>query len=320
MKKKILFLSAYNSPFVVNDFEILQNHFIVKNLDLSNKSKLAYFLLIFKEILRTDIVYCWFADFAAYLAVKMARFFHKKIIVVVGGYEVSNLPGYGGLTNKNRASRLKYTLNNATKVITISDFSKAEIENLNLDINAQKISIGIELQENLVPKTNTILTVGSVTKSHYKLKGLDTFVKVSLQFPEYEFKIIGNYDEEIKEKLLIINPRIKLTGKLEHGKLLDLMKEAKIYCQLSQRESFGLSVLEAMNLGCIPIVTKVGALPELVENKDYHCVYGDIVSTITAIQKAIKTERKEEIIKHVKEKYTLKQREEKLIELIKQIL
>ena len=39
-----------------------------------------------------------------------------------------------------------------------------------------------------------------------------------------------------------------------------------------------------------------------------------------AIQKAIKSEHKEELIKHVKEKYTLKQREEKLIELIKQEL
>ena len=319
MKKKILFLSAYNSPFVINDFEILQKHFIVKNLDLSNKRKFTYFLLIFKEILQADIVYCWFADFAAYLAVKIARFFHKKIIVVVGGYEVSNLPDYGGLTNKNRASRLKYTLNNATRVITVSDFSKAEIENLNLDIKVQKISIVVKLQENLTSKTNSILTVGSATKSHFKLKGLDTFVKVSLNFPEYEFIIIGNYDVEIKEKLLKLNPRIKFTGKLEHCKLMDLMKEAKIYCQLSQRESFGLSVLEAMNLGCIPVVTKVGALLELVDNSEYHCNYGDANSAEIAIQKAIKSEQKEEIIKHVKENYTLKQREEKLIKLIEQV-
>ncbi len=320
MKKKILFLSAYNSTFVKNDFEILQKHFIVKNLDFSNKSKLVYFLLILKEILWADLVYCWFADFAAYLSTKIVRFFNKEIIVVVGGYEVSNLPGYGGLTNKNRTSRLKYTLYNATKVITVSGFSKAEIETLNLDINLQNINIGVEFQDNLTPKTNTILTVGSATKSHYKLKGLDTFAKVSLDFPDYEFIIIGEYDEEIKEEFIKLNPRIKLTGKLEHSRLMDLMREAKVYCQLSQRESFGLSVLESMNLGCIPVVTKVGALPELVENIEYHCEYGDVDSTKIAIQKAIKTEQKEELIKRVKENYTLRQREEKLIELVKQVL
>ena len=320
MKKKILFLSAYKSPFVVNDFEILQKQFTVKNLNLSCKGTFLYFLLILKEILWADLVYCWFADFAAYLSTKIVRFFNKEIIVVVGGYEVSDLPDYGGLTNKNRALRLKYTLNNATKVITISDFSKAEIETLNLDINLQKINIGVEFQDNLTQKKNTILTVGSATKSHYKLKGLDTFVRVSLEFPDYEFIIIGKYDEEIKEELIKLNPKIKLTGKLEHSRLMDLMKEAKVYCQLSQRESFGLSVLESMNLGCIPVVTKVGALPELVENIEYHCEYGDVDSTKIAIQKAIKTEQKEKLIEHVKENYTLKQREEKLIELVRQVL
>ena len=320
MKKKILFLSAYNSTFVQNDFEILQKHYIVKNLDLSNRRKFVYLLIILKEILLADLVYCWFADFAAYMAMKAARLFHKKIIVAVGGYEVSDLPGYGGLTNKSRASRLKYTLHKATRVITVSDFSKGETENLNLGINIQKISIGVKSQKNISPKTKTILTAGSATKSHFKLKGLDTFVRVSLEFPDYRFIIIGNYDEEIKEEFLTINPKIKLTGKLEHSKLMNLMKEAQIYCQLSQRESFGLSVLEAMNLGCIPVVTKVGALPELVENIEYHCDYGDVNSTIIAIQKAIKSEQKEKIIEHVKEKYTLKQREKQLIELIEQVL
>ena len=105
-------------------------------------------------------------------------------------------------------------------------------------------------------------------------------------------------------------------GKLEHGKLMNLMKEAKIYCQLSQRESFGLSVLEAMNLGCIPIVTKVGALPELVINTEYHCSFGDVDSTKTAIQKAIKLKSGKQFRKHIIDNYSLKSREEQIKKII----
>ncbi|MCK4979636.1 MAG: glycosyltransferase, partial [Candidatus Delongbacteria bacterium] len=79
-------------------------------------------------------------------------------------------------------------------------------------------------------------------------------------------------------------------------------------------------VLEAMNLGCIPVVTKVGALPELVKNAEYHCDYGDVGSTKSAIQQAINSENQDEIMNLVKEKFSLQQRGKKLIELIKQEL
>ena len=37
-----------------------------------------------------------------------------------------------------------------------------------------------------------------------------------------------------------------------------------IYLQLSRHEAFGLSIVEAMTYNCIPIVTNVFALPEIV--------------------------------------------------------
>ena len=41
-------------------------------------------------------------------------------------------------------------------------------------------------------------------------------------------------------------------------------QESKIYLQLSRHEAFGVSVLEAMKYGCVPIVTNAYALPEVV--------------------------------------------------------
>jgi glycosyltransferase involved in cell wall biosynthesis len=37
-----------------------------------------------------------------------------------------------------------------------------------------------------------------------------------------------------------------------------------VYVQASRHEGFGLSLAEAMLAGCVPVVTDVGALPEVV--------------------------------------------------------
>ncbi len=44
------------------------------------------------------------------------------------------------------------------------------------------------------------------------------------------------------------------------------MEEAELFVMPSLREPFGLTVLEAMSKGCVPIVSNSGALPEIVSD------------------------------------------------------
>ncbi|MDO9578209.1 MAG: glycosyltransferase family 4 protein [Candidatus Cloacimonadales bacterium] len=319
--RKLLFISSYDSSFVKSDIEILEKHFQVEIPKFKKTKRNSFDFLkmsfrIFWGVMHSDLVFCWFADFAAFLAVKAARFFHKKAFVVVGGYEVSNLPGYGGITDKRRRDRLKYTLQNSARVISVSDFSKAEIDALNLGIIPEKISIGVKLQKSDFQKTNLIITSGRATKELFRLKGLDIFAKATTDITDHQFKIIGHYDEEIKQQLLTINPQIEFTGQLPHDRFLEMLKIAKIYCQFSQRESFGLAVLEAMNFGCTPVVSKAGAMPEIVGETGFICEYGDVENTKIAIKKAIKLNRLPEMKRRVVDYFSLQQREEKLLKLI----
>ena len=67
-----------------------------------------------------------------------------------------------------------------------------------------------------------------------------------------------------------------------HKDLVRHYKRAKIYCQFSRSESFGVSIVEAINFGCIPIVTNVGGMPEIVENNGEiaQCKTGEIAQEI----------------------------------------
>ena len=110
-------------------------------------------------------------------------------------------------------------------------------------------------------------------------------------------------------------PNLKFVGYLSDEELLNLYRKAKVYCQLSEHEGFGISVAEAMACECIPVVSNKGALPEIVDSN------GFIVSNnlIDSIKKASKSNMGKHCRKSIVERFDLNIREKKLIDLMEKI-
>ncbi|MFC1887398.1 glycosyltransferase family 4 protein [Candidatus Cloacimonadota bacterium] len=324
-KKKLLFISAYSASFVMQDLKILANHFQVKEAFFPKaRSKGLFYtaytaLSIMLGVLSTDITYAVFADLRAFFAVFWCKFFNKKIVVLVGGYETAALPdiNYGGMLKKGQASRFKYVLKNADLVLTYSDFSKEEVIAVQKVNRIQTLYLGIENEPASVEsKEDIVVTIGDSTPSKWKLKGLDTFARATAAFPGMKIIIIGNYTENIRSELLKLNSQLEFTGYISRNEVDTILSKAKVYCQLSRRESFGLSVLEAMKFGAIPVVTEKGSLPEVVGDTGFFTEYGDVDLTISAIKKALQDGSEENARKRAEEDFTIKMREDRLIELV----
>ena len=71
-------------------------------------------------------------------------------------------------------------------------------------------------------------------------------------------------------------------------KFISILKRARVYCYLGRGEAFGVSVAEAMALGCIPVVSNSGASPWLVSDAGVVVPYGDVQATANGISKAMK--------------------------------
>lgn len=259
--KQIVFVAKHDRSFIHNDYNMLSKHYDVTR-DTSKKS-----------IQGCDVVYCWFASNHALKPLYYAHKYNKRFIVVTGGYDVAHYIGkhpYGLPNNKLLSWIPHYVLDNASLILPVSTFNMGEVRRMTDNNNVICVPNSIPVDYKYPCKENIILTVGFIDKVSYYRKGLDRFIQVARDCPAFKFYHIGKISYSGIPHDLPSN--LSLLGYVD-----DVDKwysKARIYCQFSRYESFGLSVIEAMNRGCIPIVWDSGALPEIVDK------YGVVVDGI----------------------------------------
>ena len=302
--KKILFVGSRISSFINNDYEGLKEYFEVRTNKIpptiNPKSRHFYASVyeIWNDVLWCDIVYSWFASWRAIIPMIFAKMLGKKVVVVAGGYDCVNNPeiNYGAFTKKRDSQVSKFLFKNADIILPVSDSLQEEMfTNLaKYDIypkNVKRIYNGIDTDKWYPQgrKSPFVLTVCELNKSNVKRKGLDYFLDAAAHSPEIEFVVVGEFKDEETAKIVksMATKNVFFTGFVTNEQLLSWYQRAKVYLQLSYHEGFGVSVVEAILCGCIPIVSDKGALPEVVGSKNIIVPYGSTGLTTTAIREAI---------------------------------
>jgi glycosyltransferase involved in cell wall biosynthesis len=133
------------------------------------------------------------------------------------------------------------------------------------------------------------ITIGAVCEDYVRRKGLGTFARVSRLLPEIPFLVIGRHIQSSTVAKLqeLGGPNLVLTGYLPDGEMRALLRESAVYVQLSLHEGFGYAVAEAMLSGCQPVVTRLGALPEVVGELGIEAEAGSPESAARAIRLAL---------------------------------
>src|SRR2546425_8946342 len=109
-----------------------------------------------------------------------------------------------------------------------------------------------------------VLTVGVVDRANLERKGHRAFVEAARRLPDVAFVLAGRVVDAGEELRAKAPPNVRLTDWVEDDELLDLYRRAVVYVQPSRHEGFGVSVAEGMLAGAVPVVTRAGALPEVV--------------------------------------------------------
>ncbi len=345
MNKRILYFCTSYSSFVNKDIAILKHEYTVKPFLFSVKNKYLIPLVFIKQklfilvnIFRADVVVCQFAGYHSYLPVLLAKLFFKPSLIVLGGTDCVGFPSirYGNFqkallsTFTKWSCRLADYLSPVHETLMLCDYSYQEDDYSKqgllfhipgLKTKYEVICNGYDDKKwfrNSEKKKNTFITVAADLKMKFsvKLKGIDLILEVAKSFPECEFIIIGA-DETLE--LPANSTNIKRISVVENKQLISYYSGAEFYLQLSMSEGFPNALSEAMLCECIPIVSAVGAMPEIAGGIGFVLKSKDVDQLKELIKKALSSERSDlskKARERIQKKYPESLRKERLLSLL----
>lgn len=276
MRERLLFIKSRRASFIELDQALLAERFDVAVIHqpgrFSNPLKMA------RQVWRADVVVGWWASWHTFLPFTLAWLLRRRSLLIVGGFDTAAEPeiGYGYQLGGARAYLSRFTMRRARVLMTNSEYSRGELVR-NCGIPAARVDVvhhGVpDLATTPAPvdKQPLALTVGIVDQTNLERKGLRAFVEAAAELPDVEFVLAGRLvkggvdrDGPVERLLASAPANVRVTGWLEDDQLRALFARASVYVQASKHEGFGVSVAEAMLARCVPVISRAGALPEVV--------------------------------------------------------
>jgi glycosyltransferase involved in cell wall biosynthesis len=218
--------------------------------------------------------------------------------------KVSSFPNLN--TNENFLLQLLESYKNMIKnstVLTNSKYSRDVIQKI-FDIDAKIVypPVDIEVFRNkvlfqsrlraLCPKSKDLIIVIS---RFNPTKKIENAIKVArllkAQGIGSGMKIVGNLTKEGFAYFSYLKEMVKKYGlkdyvtfevNVEFKRLLSLMRKSKVYFHTLPGEPFGISTVEAMSAGLIPVVPDLGGHTEFVPKKYHFHTFQDAVYRVSA--------------------------------------
>lgn len=288
MKRRALFIYTHPSTFVKGDITILKKRYDVTEYCLKNQPKKVlpfslikqFFFLLF-NIYRYDIVYIWFADYHSLFPVLFSRFTGKKSFLVIGGYDVCREKqyAYGSFSNKLRGSFAYLSIRYATQNLCVSKNIERIVAAIVPKSNHTTVYNGVSIKtefDGTQDKERIVLCVALVsTLQAFYIKGIDRYNSLAKEMGDTHFTLVGCSPDIFTKAGIKKAKNLRVIPALEHSKLALLFSKAKVYCQLSRRESFSLALAEAMYHNCIPVISNTGGMPEVTGGLGY-CINAEV--------------------------------------------
>jgi len=143
-----------------------------------------------------------------------------------------------------------------------------------------------------------------VISRFHPTKKIENAIKLAKLLKQYkvgtEMKIVGNIPPKRDGYYLYLRhlvdrynleDYVTIEANVSFSRLLDLMRESKVYFHPLLGEPFGISTVEAMSAGLIPVVPNIGGHTEFVPLKYQFRTFGEGVEAVSSALKASDSER-----------------------------
>lgn len=166
-------------------------------------------------------------------------------------------------------------LSKADIIVVLSEYSRSLVASL-LPASSSKVHVipgGTKIGSSLeLPSDTRSKEIVTVRRLEWRMGIdilLDAFARSELASDGWSVRIVGDGAEKHTlqrlAKSLGIESEVEFTGRVSEEQKAEILKGARFFVLPTRaHEGFGLATVEAMASGVIPIVTSVGASPEIV--------------------------------------------------------
>ncbi len=348
-RKNILLFYNYLSSFVKKDVEMLSEEFSVSGFDFYTPKKsgtpfsfLKQFWFLLRHAWTADLIVCQFAGYHSVLPVLFGRLLGKPSLVIVGGTDAHYFPqiGYGNWQKKGLEFFTRLTFVACThiapkhKTLMEYDYSYDVQEPSAQGIYARIPGLKTPFTE--IPngydpakwiasgerQPNTFITVSGAWEYPFQiqLKGIDLILAVAPRFPECRFIILG---VDSANRLPKLPANVEVLPATPNNQLPAVFGSCTYYLQLSMAEGFPNALCESMLCGCVPVVSAVFSMPEIVGDSGFvlptrsaETLEGVLREALAGDRSARSKAARERIASH----YTQAMRREKLLALCSRLM
>jgi glycosyltransferase involved in cell wall biosynthesis len=286
---RIAYIHPQRFHFVAKDIEALREQVEVLEHRFSSGSAWALpwdFLLQSAFLLRCKLagvrsVVAHFAGYHTVLPVMMGF----RTFIIVAGSDACSYPGidYGSFRKPWMARAMAYSMRKAAHLLPVhrslerftdrfSHFGPSEQGYAHFVHGRMAPSTAIPYGFDhrqwragtlaRTPRSVLCIATGAVHGNavHFR-KGVDLLVETARSLPDHTFTIVGVADTQSYTDL---PDNIRMLSKRTPEEVGSLMTSHTVYAQPSVMEGFPNALCEAMLAGCLPVVSNVTSMPEIV--------------------------------------------------------
>jgi glycosyltransferase involved in cell wall biosynthesis len=174
-----------------------------------------------------------------------------------------------------------------TAAVICLSHGEADLASRRLGIDAERITVipsGLAAQPVTEPgpREQVVLSVGRL--EHYKR--VDRLIEAAAELPEpWRLVVVGGGSAEAdlaaRVRRLGLGSRVELLGRLSDEDLAGWYRRAEVFASLSEAESFGIAILDALAAGCRVVCGDIPAF------RDFATEFPSAVSSVPATAGAV---------------------------------